>query len=554
MPRSLRSGLRAPRTRAEALAVFQRLGTDASALEGKELRSAYRALAREHHPDLPQNADRRREATKDLAELNSAYEMLKNPGRGGFDPFEGMGGFDDYEEMFREQAHQQDGPRGFQMGGFARPHEAREAAMAQRHYARHGAPAHGAGMPFVVGGEHLPRHPTAECVLDDTQRADAGARRLGRGPQRTAIAHTPGYLVMLVPPDIVPAFMACQSGRATDEDWRIFGEWCAEQGLERLYLDVRAMNRRQMGGGRGPRGYLNQGRRAGTRTLDDIDTWKKKVSRPKILVRPPKGEEDIEDYWRFAGKVSFYSRGVSGEYRLVTMGTATSDLEGAEQVDGWWEGKRSSPEDFDIFELNDWLLQFRPGRGRWSTLRKGYADSGAREAANFDRMAPQRQKNLLKKAARLQRRGPRGYLNQEKKMSRGRRAAKPMTSVRRANLLRKLGYEKAPFQLTRMGTTYLHQPSRTKVTLPKGGKGDSMFQLLGGHYGFTSQYLFVGNMAPGAWSKLLEWQRSGLVDIPSFEHDTMMDAFMDNRWPGPSEIPEGWLDDLFVALVTAASS
>lgn len=400
MPRRLRSGLRAPRTRAEALAVFQRLGTDASALEGRELRSAYRALAREHHPDLPQNADRRREATKDLAELNSAYELLKNPGRGGFDPFEGMGGFDDYEEMFREQAHQQDGPRGFQMGGFARPHEAREAAMAQQHYARHGAPAHGAGMPFVVGGEHLPRHPTAECVLDDTQRADAGARRLGRGPQRTAVAHTPGYLVMLVPPDIVPAFMACQSGRATDEDWRIFGEWCAEQGLERLYLDVRAMNRRQMGGGRGPRGYLNQ----------------------------------------------------------------------------------------------------------------------------------------------------------EKKMSQGRRAAKPMTSVRRANLLRKLSYAKAPFQLTRMGTTYLHQPSRTKVTLPKGGKGDSMFQLLGGRYGFTSQYLFVGNMAPGAWSKLLEWQRSGLVDIPSFEHDTMMDAFMDNRWPGLSEIPEGWLDDLFVALVTAASS
>ena len=241
-------GLRAPRTKAQALAVFVRLGQDVSDLEGRELRSAYRALAREHHPDLPRNADRRAEATRDLAELNAAYEILSSPSW----QDELWGG--DYEEMFRDAAHQQEGPRGFQMGGFARPQEAAQMAAAQRHYMQQGPPAHGAGMPFVVGGEHMPRHATPECVLLDTDRRDAGARRPGQG---FALEATPGYLVLLIPPDVVPSFMRIQGRRGSEEDWRIFGEWCAEQGLERLYLDIRDMTRPQFARG-GPRGYLNR--------------------------------------------------------------------------------------------------------------------------------------------------------------------------------------------------------------------------------------------------------------------------------------------------------
>ena len=134
------------------------------------------------------------------------------------------------------------------------------------------------------------------------------------------------------------------------------------------------------------------------------------------------------------------------------------------------------------------------------------------------------------------------------------KAKQPMTARRRGALLQKLGYEKLPFVMTRGTTTWVYKETRAKVTIVNGGKGDDPFQILGGPYGFTSAFLFVENMAPGAWSKLLQWQRSGEVDVPSFEHDAMMDAFMDDRWPQPKDIPVGWLDDLFVALVTSSAA
>ena len=142
--------------------------------------------------------------------------------------------------------------------------------------------------------------------------------------------------------------------------------------------------------------------------------------------------------------------------------------------------------------------------------------------------------------------------------NRGRRAKakakQPMTARRRGALLQKLGYEKLPFVMTRGTTTWVYKETRAKVTIVNGGKGDDPFQILGGPYGFTSAFLFVENMAPGTWSKLLQWQRSGEVNVPSFDHAAMMDAFTDNRWPQHKDIPAGWLDDLFVALVTSSGA
>jgi hypothetical protein len=357
------------------------MGVDASDLEGRPLRTAYRRLAREHHPDLPENVNRHAEATRDLQDLNGAYDILSNPDQLQHDYFEDLfrQGFDNYEEAFAgaEQQRQQDGPRGFQMGSFARPHEAREAAMAQRHYAQTGPPPAGVGMPFVVGGEHLPRHPTPEAVLPPP-RGPGGGRE-------GALERAPGYVVLFVPPDLTDAFMRCQSGRGTDEDWAAFGEWCAEQGLERLYLDIRAMNRRQVGGGFRPRGYLNP---------------------------------------------------------------------------------------------------------------------------------------------------------------RGRRAGNPMTTRRRAALLKKLGYEKARFVVTKGTVLWIHPATRAKVTIPLRGTGDEMFMVLGGPYGFTSSFLFIENTSGRAAQQLDEWRDGPIPDIPPFpEPDSS----------GTARLYGGWVDDLFIALAHANS-
>ncbi|RQD76937.1 MAG: J domain-containing protein [Candidatus Syntrophonatronum acetioxidans] len=56
---------------------YKILGVDRNASQ-KEIRNAYRKLAREHHPDL-QPEDKKKEAEKEFKKINEAYEVLSDP-------------------------------------------------------------------------------------------------------------------------------------------------------------------------------------------------------------------------------------------------------------------------------------------------------------------------------------------------------------------------------------------------------------------------------------------------------------------------------------------
>jgi len=89
---------------------YEILGVSPNCTE-EELKSAYRKLAKQYHPDLhpgDENAARR------MNEINAAYEQIKNPPKapGGSPPYgqqtytyygaqPGTGGYDPFEEFFR---------------------------------------------------------------------------------------------------------------------------------------------------------------------------------------------------------------------------------------------------------------------------------------------------------------------------------------------------------------------------------------------------------------------------------------------------------------------
>lgn len=99
---------------------FDVLGIPRDAPED-QIKTAYRKLAREHHPDLNRDADEpTRKASEDkLKEINAAYETLKDPqkraraaagdtGGQGFDPFAGGGfSFHSFHDMFEQHFRQQ---------------------------------------------------------------------------------------------------------------------------------------------------------------------------------------------------------------------------------------------------------------------------------------------------------------------------------------------------------------------------------------------------------------------------------------------------------------
>lgn len=257
--RSTSRGRRAPRTRTQALEVFRKLGVDASRLDERELKRAYRKLASQHHPDRPGND--RAEAQRVLVDLNGAYELLSGKAQEQDDFFGGYGG--GHEDMgFGGGGRDPGFGGGPQMGGFAfghaAAHEHNAAMAAQMHFLRHGPPNPAFGMPLVLGGDHMPRHPTEDALFPDPMAARPG--RMGG----SMITRSPGYIVLLVPPDIAPGFFRLGMGRGTARDWEQLKAWTDEQGLERLYNDMRAQHGPRLGRGRGPRGYLNQrGHRAG---------------------------------------------------------------------------------------------------------------------------------------------------------------------------------------------------------------------------------------------------------------------------------------------------
>ena len=70
---------------------YEVLGVDKSADE-KEIKRAYKKLARKYHPDL--NPDNPKEAEEKFKEINEAYDVLKDPKkRAQYDQF-GAGAFD----------------------------------------------------------------------------------------------------------------------------------------------------------------------------------------------------------------------------------------------------------------------------------------------------------------------------------------------------------------------------------------------------------------------------------------------------------------------------
>lgn len=193
-------------TRAEAVAVFAALGVDATRPE-VDLRREYRRLARDHHPDMPGRDTA--QSNKILANLNAAYELLKTR-----EPVEPI---PEYEV-----------PRPV---GRASPQEAAEAQRAQAHFFRHGPPNPAFGVPLVLGGEHYPEHPTADALF-----YDPGSPRSGH-PRAVALRRS--YVVLLVPPDLATNFLRCMQGIGSAEDFARIAPWCQEQGIMRMFHDLR---------------------------------------------------------------------------------------------------------------------------------------------------------------------------------------------------------------------------------------------------------------------------------------------------------------------------
>ena len=249
-----RRGRRAIKTRTQALKVFADMGVDLgrfnadnfafpASSDAKKLKKAYRGLVRDNHPDLPGND--RTKSTRLVMDLNGAYELL-TAGDAIVTEDSAVG-----DEGFMR--HRRAGGHAYRHAAFgqARPHEMSDAMRAQMHFMRSGPPNPAFGTPLVVGGEHMPTHPTNDALFFDPLADRRPVRRGG-----TFIERTPGYIVLLVPPDIAPSFMRAGMGSASAADWSKVKAWTDEQGLRKLFADMKHMSSPRVGRGRGPRGYL----------------------------------------------------------------------------------------------------------------------------------------------------------------------------------------------------------------------------------------------------------------------------------------------------------
>ena len=110
-----------------------------------------------------------------------------------------------------------------------------------------------------------------------------------------------------------------------------------------------------------------------------------------------------------------------------------------------------------------------------------------------------------------------------------------MTTRKKSNHLKKLGFQKAPFQMTRVGITYMR--GRTSVTIAKGDKGGGNFIAMSpGQGSFNSGLLYVGNMAAGTKQSIRVYRDHG-VDLPDPD---------DADFGTP-----GWNDRLFIGITEA---
>src|SRR5499426_400304 len=87
---------------------YEVLGVARAASE-KDIKRAYRQLARRHHPDLQPPAERAK-ASERFKEINEAYEVLSDP--------EKRARYDSLGSDWERYAHQASGPAGQQSGGF----------------------------------------------------------------------------------------------------------------------------------------------------------------------------------------------------------------------------------------------------------------------------------------------------------------------------------------------------------------------------------------------------------------------------------------------------
>ncbi len=87
-----------------------------------------------------------------------------------------------------------------------------------------------------------------------------------------------------------------------------------------------------------------------------------------------------------------------------------------------------------------------------------------------------------------------------------------MTTRKKSTHLRKLGFQKSRFQMTRAGNTYMR--GNTSVTIPKGDKGGGNFIVVSpGDGAFNSALLHIGNTADSMKQTVRDYRDYG-VDLP----------------------------------------
>jgi len=109
-----------------------------------------------------------------------------------------------------------------------------------------------------------------------------------------------------------------------------------------------------------------------------------------------------------------------------------------------------------------------------------------------------------------------------------------MTGRQKAAFLRKLGFTKSPFQLTRVANTYRNEDG-VSVSIPKGCKGGGNFIVLGAGASFNSALLSIGNTSANA-KEALRMARAEGCDLPDPDATNFGTA--------------DWMDELFRGIVT----
>lgn len=110
-----------------------------------------------------------------------------------------------------------------------------------------------------------------------------------------------------------------------------------------------------------------------------------------------------------------------------------------------------------------------------------------------------------------------------------------MTTRQKSTHLRKIGFQKSRFQMTRHGNTYAR--GDTSVTIVKGDKGGGNFvAVTPGQGSFQSSLLFIDNTAVSMKQTIREYRDYG-VDLPDPD--------------SPDFGTPDWRDKLFIGVTSA---